>query len=80
MRDLKNVVDFAELCLFAEKAGIAHYNMAHEILDKDFYPDTYGTFQVDKLDVDQYTDDTRAIDILTKFMEAKGVEYVHITV
>lgn len=78
MRNPKNVVDFADLCIFAEQIGVAHYNAAHSILDKNFYPDGYGTFEVYKSDVDQYTDNALAVEILTKFMESKGVEFINI--
>jgi hypothetical protein len=78
MRNIQNVVDFSELCVFAEQIGVAHYNAAHDILDKNFYPDGYGTFEVYKSDVDQYTDDNKAIEIMVKFMESKGVEFINI--
>lgn len=78
MRNIQNVVDFSDLCVFAEQIGVAHYNGAHSILDKNFYPDGYGTFEVHITDVDQYTDDAKAIEIMTKFMESKGVEFINI--
>lgn len=81
MRNIENVVDFADICMFAEKIGVAHYNAAHDILDKDFYPasDMGPTFELHKCEVEQYTEDSRAIEILTKFMESKNVKFINIT-
>ena len=80
MRNIKNVVDFADICMFAEQEKIAHYNAAHDILDKDFYPSfDMGMIELHKSEVDQYTEDLRAIEILTKFMESKNVEFINIT-
>lgn len=81
MRNIENVVDFADLCIFAEEIGVAHYNAAHSILDKNFYPssDMGPTIELYKNEVHQYTDNAKAIDILTKFMESKGVEFINIT-
>jgi hypothetical protein len=81
MRNIENVVDFADICMFAEQEKIAHYNAAHSILDKDFYPssDMGPTFELYKSEVSQYTDDAQAIEILTKFMESKNVTFINIT-
>ena len=81
MRNIENVVDFADICMFAEREKIAYYNAAHSILDKDFYPssDMGPTFELYKSEVAQYTDDAQAIEILTKFMESKNVEFINIT-
>lgn len=78
MRNIQNVVDFADLCVFAEQEKIAFYNAAHDILDKEFYPRD-GTFELYKEEVDQYTEDARAVEILTRFMESKNVEFINIT-
>ena len=78
MRNIQNVVDFADICMFAEQEKIAFYNAAHAILDKEFYPHD-GMFELYKRDVDQYTDDPKAIDILTRFMESKNVPFITIT-
>lgn len=82
MRNIQNVVDFADICMFAEQAGIANYNQAHSILDKDFYPssDMGPTIELYKSEVCQYTDDAKAIDILTKFMQSKYVDFINIAV
>jgi hypothetical protein len=77
MRNIKNVVDFADLCVFAEQENIAGYNPAHDILN-EFYPHD-GTFELHKIEVDQYTDDPQAIEILTRFIESKKVEFINIT-
>ena len=77
MRNIKNVVDFADICVFAEKEKIAFYNAAHDILGK-FYPHD-GMFELHKSEVDQYTDDPQAIEILTRFMESEKVELINIT-
>ena len=81
MRNIENVVDFADICIFAQQEKIAHYNAAHEILDKDFYPssDMGPTIELYKSEVDQYTEDPKAIEILTKFMESKNVKFINIT-
>ena len=81
MKNIQNVVDFADLCMFAEQEKIAHYNAAHSILDKKFYPssDMGPTIELYKSEVDQYTDDAQAIEILTKFMESKNVKFINIT-
>lgn len=80
MKNIQNVVDFADLCVFAQQENIAHYNAAHDILDKDFYPSfDMGMIELYKSEVDQYTEDARAIEILTKFMESKNVEFINIT-
>lgn len=78
MRNIQNVVDFADLCMFAEMEKIAFYNAAHDILDKEFYPRD-GMFELYKSDVDQYTEDVKAVEILTRFMESKNVEFINIT-
>ena len=78
MRNIQNVVDFADICMFAESQGIAFYNAAHSILDKKFYP-YEGMFELYKSDVNQYTDDEKAIKILTEFMESKNVEFINIS-
>ena len=81
MRNIENVVDFADICMFAEQIGIAHYNAAHSILDKKFYPssDMGPTIELYKSEVAQYTNDQKAVDILTKFMESKQVEFINIS-
>lgn len=81
MRNIENVVDFADICMFAEQIGIAHYNAAHSILDKQFYPssDMGPTIELYKSEVDQYTNDPKAIDILTRFMESKNVNFINIS-
>jgi hypothetical protein len=81
MRNIENVVDFADICMFAEQIGIAHYNAAHSILDKDFYPssDMGPTIELYKSEVGQYTNNQQAVDILTKFMESKQVEFINIS-
>jgi hypothetical protein len=52
--------------MFAEQIGVAHYNAAHSILDKDFYPsyDMGPAIELYKSEVSQYTDNTQAIEIL----------------
>lgn len=79
MKNIQNVVDFADICMFAEQQKIAHYNAAHDILDKDFYPDMDPIYKLHKCEVEQYTEDPQAIEILTKFMESKNVEFINIT-
>ena len=81
MRNIENVVDFADLCIFAQEIGVAHYNAAHSILDKDFYPssDMGPSIELYKSEVEQYTEDPQAIEILTKFMESKNVKFINIT-
>lgn len=78
MKNIQNVVDFADLCVFAEQEKIAFYNAAHDILDKDFYPHD-GMRELYKSEVDQYTEDARAVEILTRFMESKNVDFINIT-
>jgi hypothetical protein len=78
MRNIQNVVDFADICVFAEFEGIAHYNAAHDILDREFYPHD-GMRELYKEEVDQYTEDDRAVKILTRFMESKNVDFINIT-
>jgi hypothetical protein len=67
--------------MFAEQIGVAHYNAAHSILDKDFYPysDMGPTLELYKSEVSQYTDNTQAIEILTRFMDAKNVDFINIS-
>ena len=78
MKNIQNVVDFADLCMFAETEKIAFYNAAHDILDKEFYPHD-GMHELYKQEVDQYTEDVRAVEILTRFMESKNVDFINIT-
>lgn len=78
MRTVKNVVDFADICMFAEQQKLAFYNAAHDIL-LDFYPYDGMPFELYKEEVDQYTEDAKAIEILTKFMESENVEMINIT-
>ena len=78
MKNIQNVVDFADLCVFAEQEKIAFYNAAHDILGKEFYPFD-GMRELYKQEVDQYTEDVKAVEILTRFMESKNVDFINIT-
>lgn len=79
MRNLENVVDFADICMFAESEKMAFYNAAVELLQREFYPDAGSPLQLYRCEVDQYTDDPKAIEILQGFMDHNQVEFINIT-
>lgn len=77
MRNIQNVVDFSDLCMYAEAQKIAFYNGAHDILRK-FWPDQGSTFEMHFGEAEQYTDDAKAIQILDGYMVSKGVKFINI--
>lgn len=76
MKNLKNVVDFADLCIFAEQENIAFYNKAHDILYKDAYPSPESNFREVYFSETKYIEDVLAKDILQKFMDKEKVKYI----
>ena len=78
MRNISNVVEFSDICVFAEQEKLAYYNAAIDVL-KDFYPSPEeNMFELYLGEVDQYTDNALAIEIMTKFISSKGVKYINI--
>lgn len=76
MRNVHNVVDFSELCIFAQDKGIAYYNEAHDVLLADAYPYPEDSLREVYLKELQYAKTPKAADILRAFMESKGVTYI----
>lgn len=82
MRTIENVVDFSELCLFAEQAGLAGYNEANDLLYKDAHPTPEGhNREVSLYELANYADsyEARAREILMKYMEMYDVTYITVT-
>ncbi len=79
MKNIKNVVDFADLCIFAEEKKIAFYNKAHDILEKDAYPYPESNFREIYLSEMKYMEDSLAKEILQKFMEENKVKYITVS-
>ncbi len=82
MRNVENVVDFADLCIFAEEKGIAFYNAAHDILFEDAYPPPESNMrEVYLSELKNYPDlfDAKAKDILVGFMEEKNVKFITVS-
>lgn len=81
MRTMENVVDFADLCRFAEEEGIAFYNAAHDILYKSAYPapesDSCEVYLSEIQDYPQLYD-PKAAEILSKFMESEKVIFISV--
>jgi ABC-type sugar transport system substrate-binding protein len=77
MRSIENVVDFSDLCIYAESNKIAFYNAAHDIL-RQFWPDQGSTFVLYLGETEQYTDDAKAIQIIEGYIKSKGVDFINI--
>lgn len=78
MKNIKNVVDFGEILGYAEEHLGIFWNAAHSILADDFYPRD-GMWELHRGEVDQYTSDPQAVDIMTKFMDHQRVKYINLT-
>lgn len=78
MKNIYNAVEFSTLCMFAEEQKMAHYNAAHEILFGDAYP--YPEDQAREIYYDEmrYARNSKAAEILTRYMESKGVRYINV--
>jgi hypothetical protein len=76
MYDVKNVVDFADLCMFAESEKIAFYNEAHDLLYKEAYPSPESNFREVYLSEMKYLEDGKVKEILEKFMKKEKVTYI----
>ncbi len=78
MYSIDNVVDFADLCSFAEEENLAFYNQAHDILYKEAYPSPESNFREIYLSEMKYLPDGLAKEILEKFMNKEKVTYITI--
>jgi hypothetical protein len=79
MKNIENVVDFADICIFAESSGLAFYNAAIDILRKHAYPWPESPLrEVYKSEI-KYIEDPVAKEILTKYFESIGVDYITVT-
>lgn len=79
MRSVENVVDFSELCSFAETSNLASYNEAHDLLFKEAYPYPEEAFRVIDLPELKYMQDGKAKDILKAYMEDENVVYITVS-
>lgn len=78
MKNIYNAVEFSTLCMFAEEQKMAHYNAAHEILFSDAYPHPEDQVREIYYDEMQYARNPKAAEILTRYMESKGVRYINV--
>lgn len=76
MKTINNVVDFSDLCIFAEKQNIAFYNAAHDALIKDAYPYPEDNSREIYLSEMEYARNELAGKILTEYMKSKDVKYI----
>lgn len=76
MRKIENVVDFADLCIYAEQQGIAFYNEAHRVLEKDAYPWPESPTREVYLSEMKYLAPGKSRDILTSYMEKHGAQFI----
>lgn len=76
MKNIKNVVDFADLCIFAEQHCGVFYNKAHDVLYKEAYPYPESPSREIYLSEMSYVRDEDAKRILTEFMKANNVKYI----
>ncbi len=76
MKQINNVVDFGDLCSFAEEKGIAGYNEANDILYEYAYPYPESSTREVELSQMKYVTNDKARDILTKFMEENNTKYI----
>lgn len=78
----ENLVEFSELCIFAEAECGVDYNTAHDVLSKDAYPgpefDQLGLYLSE---FKKYPEmfNPEAVRILCKFMETNGVKSITVT-
>lgn len=79
MRSIDNVVDFADLCIFAEQEKLAFYNEAHDALVKDAYPWPESPMREVYLSELEYARNPLAREILTKYMTANKVDYITVS-
>lgn len=77
MRTVRNVTEFGEILIFAEHTMGIFYNAAHQILAREFWPDRDG-IELYRSEVDQYTNNQTAVEILTKYMDHHKVKYINI--
>lgn len=79
LKTIENVVDFADLCVFAEQEKIAYYNQAHDILFKEAYPWPESQVREVYLSEMKYLNNEMAKEILTKFMEKNSIKFITVT-
>jgi hypothetical protein len=75
MKTVENVVEYAELCSYAEKIGLACYNSANDLLYKLAYPYPESPQREVELSEMKYYEGN-ASEILSRFMTDNNVNYI----
>lgn len=79
LKKIENVVDYADLCIFAEQEKITFYNNAVDLLYKDAYPYPESSTREVYLSELKYIQNEMVKEILSKFMTKNSVTYITVS-